>query len=122
MGYSNELKRTINFMGPFYTELVVYLNRSLFISNEAQKSSECKQRCPLNGREPIHVAVLKAVKRASTGFVGETSNSSGTYRTKNGGKQCVSITDLEQQYQGVKQRKQMNHGVDHKMVKSCGIL
>jgi hypothetical protein len=33
---------------------------SCFISDEAQKSSEGKQRCPLNGRVPIHVVVLKA--------------------------------------------------------------
>jgi hypothetical protein len=44
-----------------------------------------KQRCPLNGREPIHVAVLKAVKNASTGFVGESNKSSGAYRMTDGG-------------------------------------
>ena len=30
-----------------------------------------------------HVAVLKAVKRASTGFVGETTKLSGSYRQEN---------------------------------------
>ena len=70
-------------MGPLYRELVVYSNRSCFVSNEAQKSSEGKQRCPLNGRDPIHIAVLKAVKKASTGFVGETTNSSGSLRQDN---------------------------------------
>jgi hypothetical protein len=44
----------------------------------------------LNGREPIHVAVLKAVKRASIGFVGETNNSSGDYRMKDGGNVSAS--------------------------------
>jgi hypothetical protein len=98
MGYSNGLlKRKINFMGPLYRELVVYLNRLWFISKEAQKSLEGKQRCPLNGREPIRIAVLKAVKRASTGFVGETSNSLGAYRNKDW-RECVSITDLVQQH------------------------
>jgi hypothetical protein len=32
---------------------------------------ECKQRYPFNGRETIHNAVLKAVERASIGFVGK---------------------------------------------------
>jgi hypothetical protein len=44
----------------------------------------------LNGRDSIHIAVLKAVKRASTGFVGETSKSSGAYRMKDGGNASAS--------------------------------
>jgi hypothetical protein len=44
----------------------------------------------MNRREPIHIAVLKAVKQTSTGFVGETSNSSGAIRMKDGGNVSAS--------------------------------
>jgi hypothetical protein len=39
---------------------------------------------------PIHIAVFKAVKRASTGFVGATSNSFAAYRIKDGGNVSAS--------------------------------
>jgi hypothetical protein len=72
--------------------------------------------CPLNMKEPIHSAVLKAVKRASTGFAVETSNSSGAYRMTDEGNVFASQI-LVSQHQGVKQQKQTNHGVGHKMFK-----
>jgi hypothetical protein len=77
---------------------------------------EGKQRCPLNGREPIHNAVLKAVKRASTDFVVEINNAAEAYRMTDGGNVSASQIFV-QQHQGVKQQKQKNHGVVHKMVK-----
>ncbi len=71
-------------------------------------SSEGKQRCPLNGMVPaIHVAVLKAVRNASTGFGGECYNSSsGSKRMMNGA--SVSALQIMVKQQGLAKATKTN--------------